>query len=204
MTWLITLLPISCSLNDDCGDYELFEIYMEDFALISGFFNGANFYPQDLSIRPQSFESAAIVLEVIEESRVRISQSARQELLSWNTPLIACSPLEPEVINRITTLNITAEDTVYADSIAYPPYASLNSLFRLESKRCPNRSSCDINSVIDDVIDRQYGLFGSQGSELMFLLSEAPDSLINSTFHFEVKLDDGKEFDLSTGPLLIE
>ena len=63
-TWLITLLPISCSLNDDCGDYDRFEVTMEDFALKTAFHNGDRYYESDFSDRPHAFESAAIVLEL--------------------------------------------------------------------------------------------------------------------------------------------
>ncbi len=205
LTILLTssLLPFSCN-DDDCGDYDRYEVTMEDFALKTAFHNGDRYYESDFSDRPQEFESAAIMLELTKESRVKISQSTAPSKFSWITPLMACSPSPDEVVNRITALTISAADTIYTDSLSYAPNVSLNELFHLPHNRCGSRARCDIDGRIYNVVDRTYSLYARQSDPLIFMLRSAPDSLIDTTFRFEIILNDGKAFDLSIGPVLIE
>lgn len=202
--YVFSLLPFSCNNNDDCGDYDRYEVTMEGFELETAFYNGHRFYESDFSDQPQGFESAAIMLQLTEESRVRISQSTTPRKLTWIKPLMACSPAPDEVVNRITALKISASDTIYTGSLSYAPSVSLNDLFHLPHNDCWSRSRCDIDGRIYNVVDRTYGLFVRQYDPLIFQLRSAPDSLIDTTFRFEIMLDDGSEFDLNTGPLLIE
>ena len=117
---------------------------------------------------------------------------------------MACSPAPDEVVNRIIALTISAADTIYSDNLSYAPNTSLNDLFHLPHNDCWSRSRCDIDGRIYNVVDRTYGLYARQSDPLIFMLRSAPDSLIDTTFRFEIMLDDGKEFDLSIGPVLIE
>ncbi|GEM_PF-4591648 len=198
-------LPFSCNNRDaDCGDYDVYEIYMEDFELQTAFYNGIDFYPRDLSDQPLGFKSAAILLEVTDELRVKISEVQNAQANTWITPVMACSPALPEVINRIISMKISASDTIYSDGRSYMPNTSLNDLFYLYGYNCHSLARCDIDGIIYNVMDRAYGLYARQGEPLVFQLLSAPDTLLYTAFRFEFELDNGKAFDLSTNTLMIE
>ncbi len=162
MTWLITLLPISCSLNDDCGSSDKYEVYMEDMTLKFGSYNGGSFYELSEQFKGLSHQVFTLVLEV-SESIVKVSDVGQQASTIISTAN-AWDPNPSKIVNKISDLLITGSDTLYLSGTKLSPGSSLNQFFHIPTWDCSESGTCSAIQLINSDPNQWSNQYGNRGN----------------------------------------
>ena len=108
----------------------------------------------------------------------------------------ACDPAPPIPTQKIESIVITSEDTIYASNQVFTPGSDVTHLFWIPYH----------NNDIEGFINRQnedVQLFGTWETFLLFQLKQPPDSTINQRMHFTFDFDDSSTIAITTDPLLV-
>ncbi|MEM8893342.1 MAG: hypothetical protein AAGC88_02120 [Bacteroidota bacterium] len=200
---LISLTPFSCNDFPDCGT-KAYEVTVEEIALRFGSYNGGSFFEYAELAIPMNHGVLAVILEVAESTLVQVAESTSSFSFSGISEAVACTPNPPEVQNRMTSFKVYAEDTIYSSGNSFEPGIDLSALFYIPSRKCDYDFQCHLGVQIFENPNEWPTRFADWGDQILFQLITAPDSAINSILYFEIGMDDGKKFDLSIGPILVD
>ncbi|MEM8893343.1 MAG: hypothetical protein AAGC88_02125 [Bacteroidota bacterium] len=200
---LSSWLPFSC--EDDCsGGGGTFEISVEELAPKFGSYNRGSFFEMSEMVIPLSHNVFALVLEVTKSIRTQVAQQMPIKGFSFIPRAVACDPLPAEFISEISEFKFVAQDTLFANGQSFPPNSDLSHLFYIPERGCDNLSDCNLSiQIFEDPNPWRIGL-GDVGSQTIFQLIDAPDALINTSFHVQMTFNKVDTFELDIGPVLIE
>ena len=208
------IVPLSCQdsklecSNSCCG--ETFEIgYTEIDSLLIDVgsievYQGNGYQRNDFkTTKSSSFEDAAIMIEVSALNRIASvpdNSKPNSSFLLINHAH-ACSPREPEPIQKITSISVYSDQPVTLENTTYAAGDDLSDFFSVV-----NLFSDQKDTRIEDFIFEQNKfplLFGSFDNPLLLRLSTAIQ-LPKQTITVRLAFDDGSVFSLSTNEFIIE
>lgn len=197
MIFTVGNVPISCDFCDDscCGEsFEESYFQIEDMALNFGTYPG---YGNDLLAKNPadtiSFDSLAFALEVSELEYV--TQLQKHATFSMVGTALACSPVPPRSKQEIIEINITSDRAISFRGNTIDAGESLNE-YVLILEVYPGYT------IEEFLIEQPY--FRSDFHSLIFRFATSPNTALDQSFQFELKLDDGQTFTLNSGTVYSE
>ena len=196
--FVILHVPISC--NEPCMDSCCGETFTARFITITeisssiGIYEN-NEYSEDQSTNP---DSAAIRIFTTDAIVNKLSSYSDGKVGSLISQSLACSPPPPRPTQKISLIEVTATENLYASGKEFKPEQIINELFKVS-----NSDSCSIEEFIDIQNNDLWQFSGYPNSHIVLQLINKPDSVINQKLGIKIMLD-SDEFQLETDTLRIE
>ncbi|MFT6857374.1 MAG: hypothetical protein ACJA0X_003363 [Cyclobacteriaceae bacterium] len=115
---------------------------------------------------------------------------------SFVSSAYACSPPEPGPTQAIRSIIVTSEASVFSQGKEYLKGESLTELFKITGYSYTNNER-----TVDEFMEakkRDLWIFGFLGANVVFQLTDQPDSVINETFTFIFEFSDSEKISVQT------
>lgn len=181
-------LPYSCINEDDCGDFTPLESRITELTTSIGSFDNDGFS----NITSNSFNTAAIKIEITEMEFQEIAAYGKAHLNLFTNQAVACSPPVPELAYDITNISITGESEISIDGEAMTAGESLNSLFKV-----PDSNDITFDTFVQNLQENKWQ-FGYIGAEFTLVLVNQPDEPLDQRFKIRFDFSDGTFIEVET------
>ncbi|MFT5864218.1 MAG: hypothetical protein ACI828_002892 [Flavobacteriales bacterium] len=115
---------------------------------------------------------------------------------SFVSSAYACSPPETGQTQAIRSIIVTSEASVFSQGKEYLKGESLTELFKITGYSYSNNER-----TVDEFMEaqkRDLWIFGFLGANVVFQLTDQPDSVINETFTFIFEFSDSEKISVQT------
>jgi len=186
---LMTNLPISCDQRtNDCGPFPKMVSIIKELDIVVGKYDSNGF----TEIESNKYNESAIRIEGANIETTEVAGIQNPFHFSMINQAYACSPIDPEPTQTISSLNISSESSVFIDGKEVEAGSSLNEYFKVlyyGGRTVEEFLSFEINA---------YDSFGHLGSSFYLMLNQQPDQPINQKMQIKLNLSDDVVFDLET------
>lgn len=186
----LTNIPISC-IYDDCGDFILSEATITELSSTVGTFTSSGFS----NLISNDYDVAAVQITITDMETSKLSELNKNRF-SFVSSAYACSPPEPGPTQAIRSIIVTSEASVFSQGKEYLKGESLTELFKITGYSYSNNER-----TVDEFMEakkRDLWIFGFLGANVVFQLTDQPDSVINETFTFIFEFSDSEKISVQT------
>ncbi|MTI29428.1 hypothetical protein [Xanthovirga aplysinae] len=204
------MVPIGCGQeNLRCSDSCCGETFEQEFTKIESLTvdvgkikvdkNSSNEQNNFVYSKSDDFKFAAIKIAVIELENLSFSHMNKFNF-SFIQSAYACSPPEPEPDQKLTSIRITSDKTIFRDSKTFNSGQDLSELF--EVVEISNEFNRPIEDFIIDQNEHTF-LFGSYESSLILKLNQQIH-IPQNELSIEINFDDNSQYVLTTNNFKIK
>ncbi|MEQ8547140.1 MAG: hypothetical protein RIC03_04485 [Cyclobacteriaceae bacterium] len=188
----LTHVPISC-IEDECGEFTPSEATITELSSSVGTFTSSGFS----SLISNDYDVAAVQITITDMEYSTLSE-LNSNRFSFVNSAYACSPPEPVPTQGIQSINITSEASVFSQGKEYLKGESLTELFKITGY---GYSYSNNEKTVNEFIEAQTSdlwIFGYAGANVVFQLTDQPDSVINEKLTFVFEFTDSEKISVQT------
>lgn len=186
----LTNIPISC-IEENCSGFTRLEATITELSSSVGTLTSSGFS----NSTSNDFNVAAIQITITDMNYSEISELNKNRFSIVNSAY-ACSPPQPEPTQAIKSIIVTSETSVFSQGKEYLEGENLIELFKITGYFY---SKDEI--TVNEFIERQNSdllIFGYAGANVIFQLTDQPNSVINQTFTFLFEFSDSEKISIQT------